>query len=473
MNRSGRFAAACLLTLAAVGGVARAADRVKPELLPVPRKMTADEKSETARLRGEAERIRGFKLDYDPPWCKRTRPEIYRHFTRRMEAAGVKRELRLATALYAAFGFWKPDFDLAGVRLRAQSGAVGAFYAPEERRFTLVPSAKRASSSQVRIDKEAQTVHEYVHAIQDQHLGLTRIGMFSGNDRASAARALVEGDAVLAMSIYAVGRRYGRAKEGRLRLVTGETAHRRSRMRAMLKLPAFRKIPRVISVKMVFPYTGGSLFVERAFKRHGWAGVNRIYRCPPVSTEQIIHPEKYFTPRGRPIEDPVKIVLPPPERTGIAGLKRVAEDSLGELDILLLLSSYVGNARARLAAAGWGGDRYVAYERTGGARAGELVICWLSVWDREQDAREFFNAYAKTLDGKTGVKRKVLDEDGRLLDWRGAGAKSSARLERWGGAVLSVEGEDAGGSSRLADLMWTARRLKPPPRFRVGEGRDE
>ncbi len=467
LNRLVRFAAVGTLAVVLSGTGGLAADKEEPELLPKPRKMTAAEIAAITKLRKEAERIRGFKLDYHPPWSKRTRAEIYRFFVRQLQATGIKREVRLATALYSAFGFWKSDFDLAKVQLRAQSGAVGAFYTPSERSFTLVPHSQKHMNSYVRIEKEAQTVHEYVHAMQDQNLGLTRIGMFAGNDRGSAARALVEGDALLAMSVYAVGRRYGRAKEGRLKLLTGETARRRKQMRAMLKMPALKKVPRLISVEMIFPYTGGSLFVERAYRRDGWRGVNRLYRVPPVSTEQIIHPEKYFTPRGRPIEDPVNIVLPPLVGSDVAGLKRIDVDSLGELDILILLSGYVPNPRARVASSGWGGDRYVAYERTSGADAGKLVICWMSVWDREHDALEFLSAYALALDKKTGVERRALDEDGRLLDWRGAGAKRHARLERWGGVVLSIEGADAVETTRLADLMWTAKRFKRKPRYRL------
>jgi hypothetical protein len=452
----------CCLSCASAAG----ADRVEAELLPKAGRLGKEERKRTAKLLLEAERIRGFKLRKHPPWSKRTNAGIYRYFTRLVHASGRGREIRLGTKLYAALGFWPADFDLVRVQLRAQSGAVGAFYTPAERAFTLVPHGPGRTSGYARVEKEAQVVHEYVHAIQDESLGLSRLKMYAGNDRGNAVRALLEGDAVLAMSIYTVGRRHGRDKERRLAYVTRETARRRKGMQAILRMPDMRKAPKVIGVNMVFPYTGGSMFVETAYRRGGWAAVNACYRTPPISTEQIIHPEKFFRKKPRqPIEDPVKIDLPDVPAAALPGARLIDVDSLGELEITVLLAGAVSNARARMSAAGWGGDRYAAYERTAGAAAGELVICWLSVWDSERDAREFFSAYSKVLARKCGVKRKVLDEGGRLVDWRGKGAKRTARLERWGAAVLAVEGTDAAETKRLADLMWTARRRRPRARY--------
>jgi hypothetical protein len=47
---------------------------------------------------------------------------------------------------------------------------------------------------------------------------------------------------------------------------------------------------------------------------------------------------------------------------------------------------------SRRAAAGWGGDRYAVYE---GSSSNDVVVTQMTAWDTEQDAIEFFNAYAK------------------------------------------------------------------------------
>ena len=43
---------------------------------------------------------------------------------------------------------------------------------------------------------------------------------------------------------------------------------------------------------------------------------------------------------------------------------------------------------------GWAGDRFVFYE---GAKPGEVFIAQLTAWDTENDAKEFFDAYAKRI----------------------------------------------------------------------------
>ena len=59
----------------------------------------------------------------------------------------------------------------------------------------------------------------------------------------------------------------------------------------------------------------------------------------------------------------------------------------------LILDQYLNApAESKRAAAGWGGDRYEIYE---GQSAGDVFIAQLTSWDTENDAREFFDAYAK------------------------------------------------------------------------------
>lgn len=48
-------------------------------------------------------------------------------------------------------------------------------------------------------------------------------------------------------------------------------------------------------------------------------------------------------------------------------------------------------ADSRRAAAGWAGDRYALYEGPGG----QIFLAQVALWDTENDAREFFDAYVK------------------------------------------------------------------------------
>jgi len=456
------------LSTALPGRAALANDRVDFELTPDPRPLESVDPARAGRmaeLGSTAERIRGLKLVNRPPWLVKSPREVYAFMLRGIQAEATPREVELATKLYAAFGFWKPDFDLLSAQLDSLSGAVRAFYNRTDDDFTLVRAAGPGRTGLGRgmdSEEEAEVVHEYTHALQ-AHSGLMAgLPMAGGNDRSQASRALVEGDAVLAMSVQLVESSTGRqgADPAAVGRVLGMI---RMSMASMIQSPLLRKYPPVIGASLIFSYTGGSSFAEAAYKRGGWAEVNGCYAVPPLSTEQIIHPEKYFLPVP---EDPVHIEPPDVRAALLPGAQIVDLDALGEMEITVLLAGFVPQAEARRSAAGWGGELYAAFERTAGPRRGEMALAWLTVWDTEADAAEFFESYSKALDRKCGLERRTV-KAGELLDWRGPGAARESRLERRGLAVLSVEGADELETAALAAHFWSLKRSPPPPRRRA------
>ena len=88
---------------------------------------------------------------------------------------------------YGRLGFFDTELDLRPVFTASRSDFVGATYSPEDQRITLVGDAP-----------DSTFVHEWVHALQDQHFGLIAYDDLSTSDGFLARRAVVEGDAVLA-----------------------------------------------------------------------------------------------------------------------------------------------------------------------------------------------------------------------------------------------------------------------------------
>ena len=481
MTRRHRFASlpalvwlAASLALAGLPVLAaRGSDRADSDLTPEARPLDGPRAAKMAELAAAAERVRGLKLKSQPPWTLRNQRELYRFFLRTVQAELETRQVELGTKLYAAFGFWKPDFDLLGAELEIRAGAVRAFYSSNEGTFTLVASSGKVSRNPaMAMQEDAEVVHEYTHALQDQNLDLGRLGLAAGNDRSQAARALVEGDAVATMCSYLVGRMSAREQPPPLDQLAPYLNIIRANMAAMLQEPPFNKYPPIVGTSLVFSYTGGSHFAEAVLKHGGWAALNRCYQVPPLSTAQIIHPEKYLRPVP---EDPVEIEMPEVVRPLLPGTQMVDTDALGELEITVLLSGFVPQAEAREAAKGWGGDRYAALERTAGPGKGEVVLAWLTAWDTESDAGEFFQAYARALDKKSGSARAAVGPppDITFFEWRASGARREAQLERRGSAVLSVEGADAAEARRLSEIFWALKRQTPKPRQRsAGEQRN-
>src|SRR5262249_48545215 len=136
-----------------------------------------------------------------------------------------------------------------------------------------------------------------------------------------------------------------------------------------------------------------SLFVGR--RETTAADVEHAFRSPPRSTEQVLHPEKYWdhADEASTIEIPTDGL---PDGWSVA-----RDDTLGELLLGILCTPpeergglVVSNPLAPLGvhftnelAEGWGGDRIVLLAN-GAARFLELV----TRWDSERDAAEFYGA---------------------------------------------------------------------------------
>src|SRR2546426_8958771 len=98
----------------------------------------------------------------------------------------------------------------------------------------------------------------------------------------------------------------------------------------------------------LFPYT-------TLFRSMNQPGFSEVFRRAPVSTQQILHPEKYFTGMM-----PTEPALPKtPDRRGY---KRLIEGTVGELDHSILLTQYVGEKAAREIAPDWRGGTYALDE---------------------------------------------------------------------------------------------------------------
>ena len=54
------------------------------------------------------------------------------------------------------------------------------------------------------------------------------------------------------------------------------------------------RAPLVVRDLLMFPYAAGMRFVATLRARHPWKRVDQVFKEPPASTEQILHPELYL-----------------------------------------------------------------------------------------------------------------------------------------------------------------------------------
>jgi hypothetical protein len=92
--------------------------------------------------------------------------------------------------------------------------------------------------------------------------------------------------------------------------------------------------------------------------------------------------------------------------------RQLAAGELGELGIRSLLRPVVERTGAAAAAAGWGGDRFVLYERRH-----RRILVWITEWDSEADAAQFAAAathLANDFQAERGGPRRVFVLRGKL-----------------------------------------------------------
>jgi hypothetical protein len=212
---------------------------------------------------------------------------------------------------------------------------------------------------------------------------------------------------------------------------------------------SLREAPAIISESMIFPYLRGMVFCAKLANDGGWKAVDEAYRNPPVSTEQILHPEKYQAKRDLPTMIDLGELKPGP------GWKEAGRNVLGELQISIML----GRQGAK-AAAGWDGDRYAVFE----GPDQKLGLVWFSTWDSEDEAREFARAYARyqtKRQGKNGFQPETIPDS----LWRCQDNVCQV-VERRGADVAVVEGFPPTTTARLLESALHARKteFQPKPR---------
>lgn len=230
-------------------------------------------------------------------------------------------------------------------------------------------------------------LHEIVHALQDQYVDLDSLMAANRerNDRGTAAQAAMEGHATFAMLEWQLARLTGDADLTSLPGLDGLLGDN-PLAAAGFEMPVLSEAPAVIRESLLFPYIGGLVFVQKHWAGP-WGRVPPLGAEMPVSTEQILHPER-FAPGTEDTPTLVRFSGSLP-----TGWTEVLSDGLGELETRLLLREFLPERdEADRAAAGWDGDRFRLLD----GPAGETLL-WTTVWDSDRDALEFETAVTRAL----------------------------------------------------------------------------
>ncbi|MHC4197146.1 MAG: hypothetical protein ACYSRP_04430 [Planctomycetota bacterium] len=170
---------------------------------------------------------------------------------------------------------------------------------------------------------------------------------------------------------------------------------------------------------------------------------------PPSSTEQIMHPEKYIKPEEA--DQPSTVTLSPmPDEFG-RGWTFLGDNTLGEFSISILLKEFLEDP-AEEVFAGWDSDLYQAYEHE---PSGKTALVWLTTWDSNKDAREFFNGYAALLARKYGSRTAYARNDALVfLTRKGTSHEVFAYIELRDKDVLILDGVPDESMDAVRESAW-------------------
>lgn len=286
-------------------------------------------------------------------------------------------EIERARMLYGALGLLDPEEDLEAMFSDVLGEQVIGYYDPKSERLVIrddVISGLAARSGAEIEEARLVLVHELVHALQDQRLGLSdSYDLDRTADADNAFRAVVEGDAMLAMlgnTLRAQGIPLNAATQGI------ETLGSFIDPDAFVQGEELDDAPAIVKVTLVAPYLRGLQFIAKVHSIGGWPSVNRAHRRPPATSEQVLHPQKFL--EGEPAE--VFEVADVPALVD-AGFERIAEDTLGELELAVYFGQGLPGGTDEAAATGWAGDDLAIY-----ARGEQTVAIWWTTWDSADDA---------------------------------------------------------------------------------------
>ncbi len=298
----------------------------------------------------------------------------------RVERAGV------------AVGQLPPGTALRPALLELFGDVAVGFFSPATRTTYVVESGRSHAAADRDPERERVVVHELVHALQAEHAPVADLlaVLWDEADLAFALSALLEGDATWAEQQDAAAMGAGRMAtpwELAAELGPGWLA------------ATHPHLPRAVREPLALQYTLGYALAYRLAERAGPPALDAALHDPPLSSEQLLHPERWLDPARRDAPTLLEVASAGELAPGCGEVHR---DTLGELGLRLWLQERgATRAEAEAAAAGWDGDRFVVFECADGLAVG----LWIR-FDSDAEAAEFVAASALRLDdfGARGLR---------------------------------------------------------------------
>jgi hypothetical protein len=286
-------------------------------------------------------------------------------------------------AMFKLLGMLDADDDLASILIALLTEQIAGFYDGDTKEMVVPVAVDSITPLQ-----EIIIAHELVHTLTDQHFDFNdeyerRIDDGTGDD-ASGMQALIEGDATYQQLLYLESFDPAKAAQAALEALSIDTS-------------VLDDAPNWLQRDLSFPYEQGFTFNAYLVEQNGLKGVDEAYLTPPISTEQILDPNKYLRGEG---PDPLE-----PLTVNLAGWDLFDEATFGQWGVQMLLLDTLSPGRVAQAAAGWGNDMYRVF-----LRGDDTAFAWSYLAESVEDAEDLTNAliaHARDTMGAGGAEESA------------------------------------------------------------------
>ncbi len=339
-----------------------------------------------ARVEREVAQVRGLafstKVAVDPV----TQAQIQQKLQRFFDASTPARFYARRSLAWQTIGVIPAGTSLREQLHRVQTGQVVGFYVPETGQLVYIGTADPNPLEQLTL------AHELTHAIDDQHFNLDRVdalGTKCEDEEQMAALGAVEGSAQFFSAKVATTF----FSPGELLQLAGEAATQ----------PIPSDVTPFVEKLELWPYQAGLSFVSQLDAAGGTKMVNEALRHLPVSTEQVIHPDRYPSDVPTPVDVPD---LGPKLGPGWSDLDVM---EVGEAWLQIMLGLRLDGATAGVASTGWGGGVYRAW-----SNGSHVAVVLQTAWDTREDASQFADGMRQWIASGSGAATVLPTEGTRV-----------------------------------------------------------
>ena len=369
------------------------------------------------RILPRVEELRGWEFSSAVPAGVQSADQFMEFATKEFEEEYGLETFRARGEAYGLLGLVDPEEDFLDTFLELLRGQVGGYYDPKTKTFYMIDAFNRGALADIIM------AHELTHALDDQRFDLAAMAeKVKGNSDAEfAMRSVAEGSGMSLMNLYTMEG----AKQGWLDMA--EMARQSMKMQSD-QAAALQRAPQFLVITLALPYLEGNKFLAKTSNfmkamqlKPTHEDLETAFKNPPRSSEQVLHPEKYWDP-GK-LDEPMPTQAEDLSTNLGAGWASADSDVLGELGCFVMtveqipnLGTMAGMAAPRVtpASAGWGGDEYRYFRHVDGGKA----LLWEVDWDAEADAKEFLSAL-QTKQASNPFLHSIRKKGNRVSVWFG------------------------------------------------------